>query len=133
LNVDVFRHVNIFIQVQFWDALDYIGVDAYYPLSFMPDPPLQQIIANWTQYEELLSNLSSTWSKPIIFTEIGYRSYADAAMMPWAFTGSGSPDMLAQYNLYLAFFQTIYKKPYFAGVFWWAWETSAYNGGRFAL
>ena len=115
-------------QIQFWSALDYIGVDAYYPLASAPDPALSTIITNWTPYIELLSNFSSKWGKQIIFCEIGYRSYSNAAMQPWAFTGNGVPDMQAQYNLYKAFFQTAYLEHYFAGVFWWAWETDVFMG-----
>jgi hypothetical protein len=37
--------------------------------------------------------------------------------------------MQAQYNLYQAMLQEVYAQDWFAGVFWWAWETSPYNGG----
>jgi hypothetical protein len=37
--------------------------------------------------------------------------------------------MMAQYNLYDAMLQEVYPLSWFAGVFWWAWETSPYAGG----
>ena len=36
-------------QVSFWSALDFVGIDAYAPLSDEPSPVLADLIAGWTQ------------------------------------------------------------------------------------
>ena len=109
------------LQIQFWDALDFIGIDAYYPLATVADPSLAVIEAAWAPWKAVVAAYAEQWQRPVIFTEIGYRSYSLAAVEPWAFTGNGPADLLAQLNLYSAFFNQVYSEPYFAGVFWWAW------------
>jgi hypothetical protein len=71
------------VQVQFWSALDYIGVDAYYPLANQTDPTFDQIVEAWVPWKTILAGLSDAWNKSVIFTEIGYRSYPLAAEQPW--------------------------------------------------
>src|SRR6185437_14398256 len=39
---------NEYQQVRFWGDLDYIGVDAYYPLSELPAPTVSQLLSAWT-------------------------------------------------------------------------------------
>jgi hypothetical protein len=72
------------LQIQFWSALDYIGIDAYYPLATVPDPAYSVIVANWAPIIAVMADLASYWNRSIIFTEIGYRSYALAAVEPFS-------------------------------------------------
>jgi hypothetical protein len=72
------------LQIQFWSSLDYIGIDAYYPLATVPDPAYSVIVANWAPIMAVMADLSSYWNRSIIFTEIGYRSYALAAVEPFS-------------------------------------------------
>jgi hypothetical protein len=67
--------------------LDYIGTDAYYPLTQISYPSIADILAGWTTWVPQLQNLSATYQKQIIFTEIGYQSVADATITPWAADG----------------------------------------------
>ena len=64
--------------VAFWNALDYIGIDAYYPLTSHNDPPLSALQSAWTTQA---NNITSWWNglpasqqKPVLFTEVGYCS-----------------------------------------------------------
>eukprot|EP00042_Codosiga_hollandica_P042996 m.402750 g.402750 ORF g.402750 m.402750 type:complete len:136 (+) comp56453_c0_seq3:60-467(+) len=45
------------------------------------------------------------------------------------YTGNGQPDMTAQYNLYFAALQQVYPLSWFAGMYWWSWDTSQFDGG----
>ncbi|HOT90165.1 MAG TPA: hypothetical protein PLJ78_02275 [Anaerolineae bacterium] len=115
--------------VMFWDALDYIGIDAYYVLATTTTATLEDFKTGWTRPISFLESLSQEWNKPIIFTEIGYRSIDGAAMAPWAYEGNPPLDFQEQADLYQAFFETVYQKPWFAGVFWWSWDTNPMQGG----
>eukprot|EP01116_Phalansterium_solitarium_P008710 TRINITY_DN22670_c0_g1_i1.p1 TRINITY_DN22670_c0_g1~~TRINITY_DN22670_c0_g1_i1.p1 ORF type:complete len:321 (+),score=63.11 TRINITY_DN22670_c0_g1_i1:149-1111(+) len=91
-------------QVQFWDKLDYIGVDAYYPMSQWDDPNATTIDEHWVPVLANLSALSSRWGKSIIFAEIGYRSFASAAIYPGVWQGTGPADLETQVVLWTQFF-----------------------------
>ncbi len=61
-----------------WNAVDIIGVDAYYPiLPNVNSPTVDQIVSAWQPYLDVLTNLTTFWSMPIMFTEIGYCSADD--------------------------------------------------------
>lgn len=111
--------------VQFWDELDLIGVQAYYPLADSETDDLVTIApARWRSHSRGLERLSRRWKKPIVFTEIGYRSMPDAAVEPWAWTprrGDGEPDDETQAALYRAFFDGPWKSPWMAGAYIWKW------------
>jgi len=106
--------------VNWWDALDFIGVDAYFPLAAKPDPSLAELLAGWQPVLAQLNATAAKWGKPIVFAEIGYASFPQAAEEPWACC-SGSPDPASQGLLYEAFFKAVWPQPWFGGVFWWAW------------
>jgi hypothetical protein len=123
------------VNVKFWDTMDYIGVDAYYPLATTANSSVDDLRKAWRDSPkngdiiESLSNLSATYSdKPILFTEIGYTTTDACAVGNHA---GGNRSMQAQANAYEAFFAEVYGNEWFHGVFFWDWEvTSPQTGGR---
>lgn len=122
-----------FEQIQFWDALDFIGIQAYFPLASKPEPSVAELKQAWQQYGDAIATLHNKYQKPVIFTEIGYRSTSDAAIEPWKWpdTSELNPSQFAtpeglqtQANCYDAFFQTIWQQDWLAGVYWWKWFPS---------
>jgi hypothetical protein len=71
--------------VPFWDALDCIGVQAYYPLSAAEDPGFDELLGAWRPILAELRELSTRSGKPVVFTEIGYPCSLAAAREPWSF------------------------------------------------
>lgn len=55
--------------VPFWDALDYVGVDAYVPLEGDSQAAL---VAAWKPYVQRWSALARRIGKPLVLTELGY-------------------------------------------------------------
>jgi hypothetical protein len=111
--------------VHFWDALDFLGVDMYHPLASHADPTLQEAIAGWGP---IVADLQDFWQaaggkKGFVLAEIGYASYPQAATNPPGCC-SGRPDEATQSILYQSFFSAVWGQPFFAGVFWWAWDAS---------
>jgi len=104
-----------------------IGIDAYYPLGNIDDPPLDQLRKDWIGYAPSFKNLSDTWKLPILFTEIGYESKQDTAKHPWE--ASGPLDIQAQTNAYQAVYDVIFPQDWFGGIFFWAWGTNPKEGG----
>jgi hypothetical protein len=111
-------------QVPFWDAVDYIGVQAYFPLAEGADTSVETLTAGWRRPLKKIAALSAEHGKPVLFTEIGYRSVPYAAKTPWEWPRRGEevePDPQLQARCYEAFYRTVWDEPWFAGVYWWKW------------
>jgi hypothetical protein len=112
--------------VNWWDALDYIGIDAYYDL--IPEdninPTVEDIMEAWRPIVERLEMYSQEWNKPILIPEIGYRSSQGSVQHPWDDPNGNTVDLQEQANAYEAFYKSFANKPWFAGVFWWSHSTS---------
>jgi len=115
-----------FDKVPFWDELDYIGIDAYFPLSDATTPAVADLNEAWQQHILKMEKLHTKTSKKILFTEFGYRNSDQAAKEPWKENQSGINN-LAQANAYESLFQTLTQKKWFAGGFAWKWYADAYH------
>jgi hypothetical protein len=112
--------------VRFWDALDYIGIDAYVPLSepSNPNPSVEELVNVWrASYTGDLASLNREWGKRILFTELGYESRIGTAVQPWG--GSSGPiDQVPQQRAYEAAYRALSGIPWFQGIYWWDWRAS---------
>lgn len=112
-----------------WDAVDLIGVDAYPPLSLRHNPSVPELRASWRLHVAVLDAIALAWRKPILFTEIGYRSMDWANVMPWDWWTQRAVDLEEQADCYQAAFRSVFRRPWFAGMFWWAWGVDPFEGG----
>jgi hypothetical protein len=71
--------------VRFWDALDAIGVQAYFPLCEREDPPAEVLRQAWKPILAELRAFHEQVGKPVVFTELGYRAALDCAREPWTY------------------------------------------------
>lgn len=108
-------------KIPFWSRLDYIGVDAYFPLAKDREPSVRAMNRGWKDHLRGLSRLSSAQQKPILFTEFGYRACDHAAEKPWESETDCTPNPTAQANAYKALLETVWPQPWFAGGFVWKW------------
>ena len=113
---------NEFKRTPFWSALDYIGVDAYFPVSESKTPTVVESIEGWKTHKVVIKNLSRRHKKPVLFTEYGYRSVDFAGKEPWKSDRSMTTvNLEAQNNLTKALFETFWEEQWFAGGFIWKW------------
>lgn len=121
-------------RVPFWDALDLIGVHAYFPLSQEAAPGREALIAGWQPHLEALRRLSQRLDKPVVFAEIGYNRAADAASRPWRHGTDDSAVHRAQRQLLMEVaLDQIEREPSITGMFWWKWMPGGRNGRDFSL
>jgi hypothetical protein len=120
-----------FQETPFWDKLDYIGVNGYFPLSNSVTPNVSEIVKNWEPHINQIEKLKNTFNKDVIFTEIGYKSVDQTVFEPWNPT-SKNVNMKAQTNAYQGFFEAFSNRSWFKGAFLWKWypkhETSGGEG-----
>ena len=69
--------------VLFWDRLDVIGINAFYPLAEKDGAPFDKLVEGGRRVRERVHALAETWQKPVLFTEIGYTTRPDPAIRPW--------------------------------------------------
>ncbi|WP_298904525.1 hypothetical protein [uncultured Psychroserpens sp.] len=115
--------------IPFWDALDFIGIQAYYPIATNENPELLELENGWNQHIAYLEELHKKYQKPILFTELGYKSTADAGIKPWEWNNLSNSfhkkiSKRTQALCYQAFFNTIWQKPWFEGAHLWEWQSS---------
>lgn len=123
-----------FEEIVFWNDLDYIGIQGYFPLTDKMKPEVADLEVGWRNHKRTLRNLSKKYNKKIYFTELGYRNSEDAAVDPWTWPGQMNAERRAvcdttQDKCYQAFFQSLWDESWFAGVFIWKWfhQTYRYN------
>jgi len=111
--------------VTFWNEVDFIGINAYFPLSQEKTPSVATLNKSWIKEKQMLFELSKKHRKPIVFTEFGYRSIDKAAGNQWEFEHhrdyKGIPNFEAQENAYVAVFESFWGEPWFKGGFLWKW------------
>ena len=114
-------------QIRFWDALDYVGIQAYFPLSTQPSPPLDMLLRAWQPHLQRLARWQQRVKKPVVFTEVGYKATADAAARPWEWPERLVPvpaDEATQARCYEALFRACWGLPWLKGMFIWKWYPS---------
>ena len=111
-----------FKRTPFWAQMDYIGIDAYFPVSETKTPTVAECMANWGIHKAVIKSTSETYKKPILFTEFGYRSVDFTGKEPWrSDRAMDSVNLEAQTNTSEALFKTFWKEDWFAGGFIWKW------------
>lgn len=118
-------------RVPFWEKLDYIGVDAYFPLSENKTPSINELKKCWKKYNDDLKKASTALNRPVLFTEYGYRNVDYNSVAPWK-ENEGNQNDKAQSNAFEAFYQSFAGEKWFAGGFMWKWyvDTSHHGGGK---
>lgn len=107
-----------FDRVEFWDALDFIGVSAYFPLDTPEGASVEQLVAAWQPHRQRIAKLQSKFMKPVLFMEVGYRAVADCHRQPWLYSG-GRPDAQAQARAYEAVFRAFAGESWWQGAYFW--------------
>ncbi len=114
--------------IGFWNALDYIGVSGYYNLDTWAND-VTSLKDKWAQWESHIRGLNTQYGKPILFTEIGYRSVDNAHREPWNSYVGGGVNLQEQVNSYEAMFSFWNDRSYIAGVQLWDWSSDPNAGG----
>lgn len=99
----------------FWNRLDYIGIDAYFPIDE------SQPKKSWGKWNKEIKNLSDSLKKQVIFTEIGYTSSANNLKEPWVHDRHKKAEVVAQLQAYEHFFKHTWNQRWLEGIFIWKW------------
>lgn len=112
-------------EVTFWDALDFIGVGAYFEVAPEPLSTVATMTQQWVGVKNKLWRISTQYKRPVIFTELGYTTFVDAGRYPWKWQGDRGRPVSRQHqaDCYEAFFRALLDEPWFRGFFIWRFYT----------
>lgn len=119
-----------FKRVPFWSQLDFIGIDAYFPLTNFKTPSVSDYEKGWLLHKEQIIKVKNRYKKSVLFTEFGYRSVNYAGKEPWdAQRIMGDVNFQAQVNGIQALFNQFWSEDWFAGGFLWKWFMNHQRSG----
>lgn len=106
--------------VPFWDVLDYVGIDAYFPLTNKKDPTREELEQAWSGVADTIGSwITEKYpDKGVIMTELGYVSSDGTNSQPWA-TLVNAEDQDEQAECLEAAFQVLSERPWFKGIYLW--------------
>lgn len=111
-------------RVLFWDQLDLIGINAFYPLADHDDASFEEYVQGALRARQALAELVAVIEKPVVFTEVGYTTRRNAAVQPWLWPDGMSDVEISereQARALLASFRAFLPDRWFAGFFVWRW------------
>ncbi len=121
---------DTFANVHFWNELDFIGIDAYFPLSGEKNPSKENLITGWKQHKTKVELLSKQTKKQVLFTEYGYRSVDFTAKEPWDSSRKSNIVNLEVQSVALeVLYEQFWQEDWFAGGFLWKWYHDHENAG----
>jgi hypothetical protein len=118
-----------------WPYLDYIGIQAYFPIAENENPSLSELESGWESHLPMLKELSAKHNRQVLFTEVGYKSTENAGIKPWEWDTFSNKfykpiSKKTQYLCYQALFNVVWSQPWFAGVHIWEWQTRGVSDGN---
>jgi glycosyl hydrolase family 113 len=118
-----------FTSVSFWAQLDLAGLDAYTPLTDKADPSRDELVQGWSRNrngENMVAafrNWHASHGKPVLMTELGYRSADGTNRAPWDWQASAPYDPGEQADCYDAAFRAwAPEAAWMRGIIWWDWD-----------
>ncbi|WP_395076385.1 glycoside hydrolase family 113 [Flavobacterium sp.] len=108
-------------KVPFLSDLDYIGIDAYFPLSKEKTPSIKILAKAWKPIKEEIKFLSKKLNKKVLFTEFGYQSKDFTTEKPWEHHNKMNVNLKAQENALAIILAVFWKENWFEGGFLWKW------------
>lgn len=121
-----------FDQIEWWGQLDYVGIDAYFPLAEGIHPTPDAIEEGWERVSVSLAAFADRWQKPILFTEYGFQSVNGAAWKHWEVQKTKENiNKTLQAEAYACTFRSLMHKHWFAGGFLWKWHFTSWSEDRY--
>lgn len=118
-----------YANVDFWQYLDYIGINSYWALSADMTPSVEDLIDSWSPTRSELKTFAYQNDKQILFTEYGYQSIDFTGNGHWNSSADFEANMQAQANAYRAIYEVFWQEDWFAGGFLWKWFPDHLNAG----
>jgi hypothetical protein len=121
--------------VPFWDALDAIAVQAYFPLVDHEGMPTDaELAAGWSRITRELEAFGKKHGRDVVLGELGYNRSMHAAVRPWDYAVSADPRAeRLQTRCLDAALRAVAESDGVRGAFLWKWFPGEYPRGNFLM
>jgi hypothetical protein len=101
----------------FVSALDFLGVDAYYPMGVPAGASVNDLEQAWRPWTAELEQIRASSGKPIAITELGTPSRSGSYLTPWTLKPGAPLDLETQRRYYQASCSAL--RGLVPGLYWW--------------
>lgn len=116
--------------VPFWDQLDAVGIQAYFPLIEEGGETSEKALrAGWERWTAELREYSGKVGRPVLFTELGYNHSERTAIEPWSSSTDDAGEATQQLCTRVAL-QVVAEEKTILGSFLWKWFPEPRSVGR---
>jgi len=124
---------DTFRTVPFWDALDAIGIQSYFPLVGHEGCPSDSELAlGWSAIVAELEAFGRERDRPVVLAELGYNRSLEAAVRPWSYRTDADPAALdLQLRCLAAALDALERSEGIVGAFLWKWFPGDEPRGNF--
>ncbi|MEM9835984.1 MAG: hypothetical protein AAF828_05750 [Bacteroidota bacterium] len=119
-----------FENLSFWDQLDIIGLNSYYPLSEIDTPTDGDLLAGAQTWVAKAEAVAKQFNKPWWLTEVGFRSVKHAWLNPHAGAGNRSASNECQARCFSALVAASADADLLSGMYIWKWPSYLGHGRR---
>ncbi|TAJ17098.1 MAG: hypothetical protein EPO68_09945 [Planctomycetota bacterium] len=85
-----------FAKIEFWDALDFASMTAYFTLASDDEATLIEVKSGWTRALDEVRRLGEVSKLPAIVSEVGVPSQTGGLRAPWDYTRNRAVDLAGQ-------------------------------------
>jgi len=118
---------------KFWDALDAISVQAYFPLVEHEGPPTDaELRSGWDRIVARLEAYGASHGRPVVLGELGYNRSLEAAVRPWEYAVHADPEAESlQVRCLDTALAAVDRSAGIKGAFLWKWFPGEVARGNF--
>jgi hypothetical protein len=122
-------------KVPFWDALDVIGIQGYFPLvTHDRVPSAEELETSWRNLLRRLERYGRSKQRPLVLAELGYNRSPLAAQRPWEYRqGRGAEAEEVQRRCLTAALRALDSSDAVVGAFLWKWFPGESARGNFLM
>jgi len=119
--------------VGFWDRIDVVGINAFYPLAEHDGAELEVLRAGARERARRLRTWAERNDRAVMFTEFGYTARPDPAVRPWEWPEDlvgVRVDAHAQAVAYRALLEAFVGESWFVGGFVWRYYANPMDASQ---
>jgi hypothetical protein len=109
--------------VSFWDKLDFISVNCYYPLSNKTDATDEELLKAFEKNLDVIEKVHTKYKLPVVFTEIGFKSIQSPWIQPHKDADEQAYNEASQRRCYEAMIAAMEDEAWIKGVYLWKWPS----------